>query len=99
MVPMERTLLDGNRSIKRGQLILDDVMTSEDFELTFDLTAKGYAGAGTVLASIFLMTITNTAYGHPGDRMPSFMFNGGTTKMIVYMGHPAKHNADCAVSE
>jgi len=94
-------LLAGPRPIKKGQLLKDGYATSQEFELSFDLTAHSLptqAGKQSSQRSIIRFTTTSNNMNGCGDRMPMINFWPGT-RLYVVMGRPGCHNAICSAPE
>jgi len=96
--PPSRILVGEGLQVKRSQRIASDIITAEDFEITFDLTVWRQANAEGLIQSIIQFTASDTAFGHQFDRMPALMLVGGARTLIAYMGHANNHNADCSAS-
>lgn len=96
-MPTMRTLIDSTpKQVEHGKILLSDLMTAEDFEVEFDIAAHPKPGIEGMLNGVVLFTSTGLHYGHMGDRMPALFFVSGTTRFVVYMGHPNSHNAECS---
>lgn len=89
----ERTLVDEERELEKATMIVDDLITSEDFEIEFDLIM--HKVMTTNVGGILKVTNTSGWYGEPGDRMPAFLFGWNSSKIMTHMGKAGKPNDFC----
>lgn len=71
---------------------MDDVVTAEEFELSFDLTPNSAKPERT---SILRLSRSSGMWRY----MPAFFFLPGSTRLECRMGRPDDHSLACATSE
>eukprot|EP00927_Polykrikos_kofoidii_P030516 TRINITY_DN26235_c0_g1_i1.p1 TRINITY_DN26235_c0_g1~~TRINITY_DN26235_c0_g1_i1.p1 ORF type:complete len:269 (+),score=16.80 TRINITY_DN26235_c0_g1_i1:72-809(+) len=86
----QRTLARGPLRTQTGALVLDDICTSEFFEVAFDLTPNS---SRPQTSSILRLCRSSGMWRY----MPAFFFLPGSTRLECRMGRPDNHNATCAI--